>query len=129
MADAKAPGRFRRTWRRLGSTDSELEAQELRATSHEAGATAVCDCEPGQVSSVLGTLRSVTLRPRSGVPALEAELYDGSGQITLVWMGRRQIAGIEPGRMLVATGRVNRTGGRSTMYNPRYVLRPLRPSA
>ena len=30
-------------------------------------------------SSCSGSLRTVTLRPRGGVPALEAELYDGSG--------------------------------------------------
>ena len=49
-----------------------------------------------------GTLRTVTLRPRAGVPALVAELYDGSGTINLVWLGRRQIPGIEPGRAVIA---------------------------
>ena len=44
-----------------------------------------------------GTLRTVTLRPRGGVPALEAELFDGTGVITVVWLGRRRIAGIAPG--------------------------------
>ena len=48
----------------------------------------------------------MTLRPRGGVPALEAELYDGSGVITLVWLGRRRIAGIAPGRPLEVEGRI-----------------------
>mgnify|MGYP006189315163 CR=1 FL=1 len=34
--------------------------------------------------------------PSSHVPAVEAELYDGSGQVRLVWLGRRQILGITP---------------------------------
>jgi hypothetical protein len=65
----------------------------------------------------------VTLRPRGGVPALEAELYDGSGIITLVWLGRRRIAGIEPGRNLRVEGRIGRMEGARVMFNPRYELK------
>ena len=75
--------------------------------------------------TVSGTLRNVTLRPRAGVPALEAELYDGSGAVSVVWLGRRQIAGIEPGRQLIAHGRVTKSQGRFVMFNPRYELRPI----
>ena len=70
-----------------------------------------------------GTLRTVTLRPRGGVPALEAELFDGSGAITLVWLGRRQITGISPGRQLEVEGRIGVQDGVRVMYNPRYELR------
>jgi hypothetical protein len=65
----------------------------------------------------------VTLRPRGGVPALEAELYDGSGLITLVWLGRRRIAGIEPGRAIKVTGRVGVQDRMRVMFNPRYELK------
>ena len=50
---------------------------------------------------------SVSQRPRAGVPAVEADLFDGSGHLTVVFLGRRTIAGIEPGRRIIATGRVN----------------------
>lgn len=70
-----------------------------------------------------GSLRTVTLRPRGGVPALEAELYDGSGVITIIWLGRRRIAGIEPGRSLKVSGRIGVQDGGRVMYNPRYELR------
>ena len=36
---------------------------------------------------VAGTLRTVTLRPRAGVPALEAELFDGTAPLDVVWLG------------------------------------------
>jgi hypothetical protein len=65
----------------------------------------------------------VTLRPRGGAPALEAELYDGSDVIDLVWLGRRRIAGIEPGRLVRAEGLVSVQDGRKVMFNPRYELR------
>jgi DNA/RNA endonuclease YhcR with UshA esterase domain len=69
-------------------------------------------------------LRSVVLRPRQGVQALEAELYDGSGTVDLVWLGRREIAGIDPGRRLKVEGLVCTRDGRRSMFNPRYELRP-----
>ena len=65
----------------------------------------------------------VTLRPRGGVPALEAELYDGSALITLVWLGRRRIAGIEPGRAIKVVGRVGVQNKMRVMFNPRYELK------
>jgi hypothetical protein len=71
-----------------------------------------------------GSLRTVTLRPRAGVPALEAELNDGSGVITVVWLGRRRIAGIEPGRAIKVEGRIGAHDGGRVMYNPRYELIP-----
>ncbi|MFN8195115.1 MAG: OB-fold nucleic acid binding domain-containing protein [Nocardioidaceae bacterium] len=71
-----------------------------------------------------GTLRTVTLRPRGGVPALEAELYDGTGVITVIWLGRRRIAGIAPGRSMQIAGRIGRHEGVRIMFNPRYELMP-----
>jgi hypothetical protein len=92
-------------------------------------AVARCGVPIGELSlrrraTVCGTLRSVTLRPRAGVPALEAELYDDSGRISLVWLGRRQIAGIEPGRRLWVTGMVTDTEGAMAIFNPGYELVP-----
>jgi predicted thioesterase len=66
----------------------------------------------------------VTLRPRAGVPALEAELYDGSGSLYVVWLGRRHIAGIEPGRRLRIHGMVTEAEGQRAVFNPRYELVP-----
>ena len=73
---------------------------------------------------IQGSLRTVTLRPRGGVPALEAELDDGSGVITVVWLGRRRIIGISPGRAIQVEGRIGAGGGTRLMYNPRYELIP-----
>ncbi len=71
-----------------------------------------------------GTLRAVTVRPRGNSPALHAELWDGSASLILVWLGRREIPGIEPGRRLLAKGRVAQHRGTRTMFNPIYELRP-----
>ena len=119
-----SPGVLRRTVTRLASSAKEHEAAELQKDCAQVGATPVCELPDRERVRVAGTLRTVTLRPRAGVPALVAELYDGSGSISLVWLGRRQIPGIEPGRALVASGRVTRDGTHPVLFNPRYELRP-----
>jgi hypothetical protein len=118
------PGVLKRTVNRLATSAKEHEAAELQKGCVELGAVAVKDLPDRERVRVAGTLRTVTLRPRAGVPALVAELYDGSGSISLVWLGRRQIPGIEPGRALVAAGRVTREHDQPVIFNPRYELRP-----
>jgi hypothetical protein len=59
------------------------------------------------------------------VPALVAELYDGSGSVSVIWLGRRQIAGVEPGRRIRVHGLVSEAGsGNRVIFNPRYELVP-----
>ena len=117
-------GRLRRALARLTADDQELVSRELQGEVEQAGATAVTRCTRGEPVCVAGSLRSVTLRPRAGVPTLEAELYDGTGSITLIWLGRRRIGGIECGRSLVARGRMTEHEGRPTIYNAEYELKP-----
>ena len=117
-------GLLRRAVSRLTEGDSEVAARELRDELASTGATAVALCCKGEPVTVAGTLRAVTLRPRAGVPTLEAELYDGTGSVTLIWLGRRRIGGIECGRSLVARGRLTSYDGRPTLYNAEYELRP-----
>jgi hypothetical protein len=117
-------GRLRTALHDLVASQAEIEAGEERRETERRGCTAVADLQNRRRAKVSGVLRSVTLRPRQTVPALEAELYDGSGSVHLVWLGRRQIAGIEPGRRARLEGLVCVQDGRRTMYNPRYELSP-----
>jgi len=107
---------------RLTASESEIEAQELQRESAEFGSTPARQCSRGQVVSVSGRLRTVVYTPRTNLPTLEADLYDGSDVVTLVWLGRRHIAGIEPGRQLTARGRVAVRDDRKVIYNPHYEL-------
>jgi len=115
-------GRLRRAVRRLTAETEELDAEELQKRAEHHGAKRLVDCGDREPVTVFGTIRAITIRPRAGVPALEAELYDGSGTVTLVWLGRRTIAGLAAGRQLRATGRISATEGRRVIYNPRYEL-------
>ena len=123
MSDAQARSWLSRTMRRLVADDAELDAEELRGDVEQAGSTLVADCTRGQRVQVTGRLRSVVHKPRGSVPTLEAELFDGTGSVTLIWLGRRHIPGIEPGRALCAYGRVAESDGVRIMFNPWYELK------
>ena len=94
---------------------AEVEAEQ---------ATTIADAADRERIRVRGTLRTVTMRPRGGVPALEAELFDGTDVVTVVWLGRRQITGIAPGAPIEVQGRIGRYDGVRTIFNPRYELIP-----
>ncbi|HET7355959.1 MAG TPA: OB-fold nucleic acid binding domain-containing protein [Nocardioidaceae bacterium] len=114
--------RLRRGLRNWASSD-DLEAKELQIDTVRAGCCPVAQAPDRAWVKIQGNLRTVTLVPRGGVPALEAELYDGSGSIRLVWLGRRRIAGIEPGRSIKVEGRIGAQENGRVIYNPRYELR------
>lgn len=120
------PGYWRRMIRRLTTEVEELDADDLTRNVSLYGARRTCDCGGGQEVTVLGRLRSVELCPRQAIATLEAELFDGTEGITLVWLGRRRIPGIEPGRTLRASGRVAVRDGRKVLYNPYYELQRSR---
>jgi hypothetical protein len=105
------------------ANSTDQEARELKQDAAKAGCCPIEEASDRSRVELQGSLRTVTLRPRGGVPALEAELWDGSGLITLVWLGRRRIAGIEPGRSVKVTGRVGAQDKLRVMFNPRYELK------
>ena len=117
-------GMFAKLADRLTRSSKEDEAQELREETDRQGATPICDIANREKADVCGTVRSVTLRPRADVPALVVEIYDGSRPLHLVWLGRREIAAISPGRAIEVEGRIGAHEGVRVLYNPRYQLIP-----
>jgi hypothetical protein len=118
-------GRFRKALRKLTADDDDLAAERLQRTTEAHGACPISDAPVRTPVKLHGTLQSVTLRPRGGVPALEAELYDGTGTAYVVWLGRRRIGGIRAGASMVVEGRLAEgDGGRRVLYNPAYRLLP-----
>ena len=115
--------KLRRALSRWADSEEAL-ARELRATPSLEGDITLADAVDRERVSVRGTIKTVMLRPRGGVPALEAELDDGTGVLAIVWLGRRRIAGIEPGRSMRVQGRIGSSTGTRLMFNPRYELIP-----
>src|SRR3954452_21311509 len=115
--------RLRRTISRWANSGDQDE-RDLRRTHAEGGFEKIGSAPDRERVRLRGTLRTVTLRPRGGVPALEAELTDGTGSLTIVWLGRRRVTGIGPGRSLPGQGRIGQQDGERILYNPRYELIP-----
>jgi amino acid transporter len=111
--------------RRLTAERDELHAAEVQAEIDGRNATPIGECADREVANIAGILRSVTQRPRGASVTMEADLWDGTGHVTLVWLGRRQIPGIQPGRRIVVRGRVASIKGGRTIYNPAYELHPV----
>jgi hypothetical protein len=122
VTETSARGWLARRLQKLTADDQTIDAEALQSDVATSGCAPLSACRKGEVVTVTGRLKSVVYTPRETVPTLEAELFDGSGSVTLVWLGRRRIPGIEPGRSLTARGRFAAFDGRRVIYNPWYEL-------
>lgn len=122
-------GTISRWLKNWAAADTDAEAAELRESAASAGCVDMCGCSLGQRAKLRGIIRSVTTEPSTALPRLEAVVSDGTGSARLVWLGRRRIVGIEPGRRVRIDGRVaarreNSDRAEIVLYNPRYELLP-----
>jgi RecG-like helicase len=75
-----------------------------------------------QAVRVEGRVRSVRVQPRAEVPTLECVLVDDTGALSVVFLGRRSIAGIDVGARLRVEGTAGESRGRLALLNPIYEL-------
>lgn len=116
---------LRKRLQRMSTPVSQLDREQLRAFCGSlAGCSPIAEAAPRAEINVVGEISTLRIVPRAGCPSLEAVISDGSGALVVAWTGRRQIAGIVPGRRLVISGRGMPHGpkGRLLVLNPRYEL-------
>ena len=107
---------------RLGRSNDELTSAEREQLSVGRGPHTIGGSADRQRVTPRGTIEVLNVQPRQDTPWLEAELSDGTGHLKVVWMGRREIPGIDAGRELVIEGRISCVDNERRMYNPRYTL-------
>ena len=73
-------------------------------------------------SKVHGRVTSISTAPRGSAPMLQVEVWDETGGITLNFLGRREIAGLEVGMEMRAEGMVGEEEGQLNILNPSYEL-------
>lgn len=111
--------------RGLFAQDDELDAKHRARARNAVGNDAVCDCAVGNEVTVKGVISVIRIHPISNLPTVEAQLWDGSGRLALIWQGRREIPGIFAGREIKVSGRVALSpSGNFALYNPIYELLP-----
>jgi hypothetical protein len=88
------------------------------------GVSAIADARWRQHVTLAGEVRSVRIAPLFDAPTIELVLADGTGAISVLFLGRRNIAGITVGTKLVVEGTVGIHKARLALRNPGYRLLP-----
>lgn len=117
---------LRKTFDSLAADPAEVAAEELAQECARPGSTPIADLQVRDLASVTGTVHSIAVLPLEQNPELRIELYDGTGILDVIWLGRREIEGIRPGAYLTLTGRITLVDGRRTVFNPSYEMLPGR---
>jgi hypothetical protein len=91
------------------------------------GCIPIAEVSYRQHARIGGRICSQRVRPWAGAGTLECTLVDGTGAITLAFMGRRQVPGIHLGTRMIVEGTVGQHDGRLAILNPTYHLLVDRP--
>jgi RecG-like helicase len=71
---------------------------------------------------VRGKVNSIKAAPSDSSPLVEVEIWDESGGVTLQFLGRREISGLEVGSEMRAEGMVGENNGQLVILNPSYEI-------
>jgi RecG-like helicase len=113
-------GALRRFLDRLTESDEERLADETRAWADSVpGSIRIADATLRQPVKIAGVIRRMTVLPVAGKEALQALISDGTGEVTVVFMGRRGIGGLSLGARIVVEGVLAEQQGGVRMMNPR----------
>ncbi len=108
-----APARTQSTWLQSAGTISHYEEKVMPI---------------GKISwrkraHVTGRVTAIRPAAMDSAPTLEVEIWDETGGVTLQFLGRREIAGLEVGSTMIAEGMVGEQNGALTILNPSYEIR------
>jgi hypothetical protein len=87
--------------------------------------TVIADLHPQSQVVVEGMIRSAgTVTVGSGL-AYHFTLVDGSGELDVLFLGRADMAGLQPSTRIIAQGTVGSYDGKLALWNPRYAIEPI----
>ena len=108
-------------WR---ESDEQRYAEEIRTWAESVpGAVRIAEASARSRVKLAGVVRRITVRPLEGHESLEAILSDGTGEVTVMWMGRRTIRGLSLGTHLVVEGLLADQRGEKRIVNPSFEFR------
>lgn len=111
----------RRFLRRMGESDEQRYAEEIEAWAAKVpGTVPIREATPRSKVKLAGVVRRITVRPIEGSESLEALVYDGTGEVRVVWMGRRSIKGLNLGTRLVVDGLLAEHQSELRIVNPTF---------
>ncbi|CAB4708321.1 unannotated protein [freshwater metagenome] len=84
--------------------------------------TSISEIQWRKRAKVQGRVTSIKSAPRGAAPTLQVEIWDETGGVSLQFLGRREIAGLEVGSQMRAEGMVGEEEGSMVILNPSYEL-------
>ena len=112
---------FRRFLRRMAESDEQRYAEEILAWAQNVpGSVRIAEARPRSRVKLAGVVRRITVRPLEGHESLEAILFDGTGEVTVMWMGRRAIRGLSLGTHLIVEGLLAEQRSERRLVNPTF---------
>jgi RecG-like helicase len=105
---------------RTGPPDGDSHRRATGAAA--AGVTPIGDVRWRQRVTIEGRVQTVRVQPVASTYAFECVIEDRTGVISIIFPGRKQVAGIDVGTRLRAEGLAGEHNGRLTIYNPVYTL-------
>ena len=113
-------GLIRHLLERLNESDERRLAEETRAWADTVeGSVRVAGAPLRQPVRIAGVIRRMTVLPMKGKEALQALVSDGTGEVTIVFMGRRGIGGLSLGKRVVVEGVLAAHRSEVRMVNPK----------
>lgn len=103
----------------------ELDAERLVSRFAELRLQPIGELEARDRTKVCGEVKRMTIKPRSGIPSTEIVINDGTGDATVIFSGRRHVAGIEHGHCIIVEGVAYADANRLVFLNPKYSLLPM----
>jgi len=114
-------GALRRFLDKLGESDDARLAAEIQTwASSVPGTCRISECPMRQSVKIAGVVKRITVFPIEGKESLEALVSDGTGEMAVVFMGRRGIPGLGLGTRVIVEGVAGEQRGERRMVNPRF---------
>ena len=114
-----------RARKKLAPSVAELDRTRLHDRYSGLDITSISDVRLREPARLGGEVQGLRVVPRSGSSSLEVTVTDGSGRAVAVFLGRRSLPGVTPGRGVVLEGVPRKEGGRCVLLNPAYTLLPV----
>ncbi len=108
--------------KRLTADNLEIDSERLCERFKEYDFVNIADSQSRTRTKLAGEIKRMRIKPRSGIPAVELVINDGTGEATVIFSGRRNIPGVDHGKCIMVDGVPHRDGGRVVILNPAYTL-------
>lgn len=108
----------------LNITKDNITADEEKKLTDKLGLTKISEVKERDEVKIGGVVEAITYYPISPSSSLAVglTLFDGSSYMDVIWLGRKQIIGINVGAHIIVEGTVVLKNERLAIMNPKYEI-------